>query len=215
MSPLNRTNSDQTDAVGHFGWDVIAGFYKVRVERAGCVAADDHEQTFVETPAMVIPPPVTDLDLRLYCPVRVALPVKVTLIKPGTLFKFVAKGDFELPPLTDNPISEGGSLTFTGTTGGQTYTLPQACWRPIGPNGSKGYKCNDTICRSVVVKRNLLKAVCKLDTGNFSLPETGPVDIVLTIGDDSRYCAQCGGQTLGNPDVIFKRKDCPVAPSCP
>ncbi|MDX6400038.1 MAG: large repetitive protein, partial [Gaiellaceae bacterium] len=35
MSPSNRTNPDATDANGHFGWDVIAGFYKVRAEKAG------------------------------------------------------------------------------------------------------------------------------------------------------------------------------------
>ncbi len=59
MAPTNRTNPDATDATGHFGWDVIAGYYIVRAERAGCV---------VETPVLTIPPPVTDLDIRLDCP---------------------------------------------------------------------------------------------------------------------------------------------------
>ena len=67
MSPSNRTNPDTTDAEGHFGWDVIAGFYKVRVEKEGCVSPDNPEQTFIESEVLTIPPPVTDLDLRLDC----------------------------------------------------------------------------------------------------------------------------------------------------
>ena len=36
MSPANRTNPDTTDANGHFGWDTIAGYYKVVATRPGC-----------------------------------------------------------------------------------------------------------------------------------------------------------------------------------
>jgi hypothetical protein len=67
MSPSNRTNPDTTDADGHFGWDVIAGFYIVRAEAEGCVSPTDRTQPFVETAVLEIPPPVTDLDLRLNC----------------------------------------------------------------------------------------------------------------------------------------------------
>jgi uncharacterized membrane protein YgcG len=67
MSPSNRTNSDLTDADGHFGWDVVAGYYKVRASKDGCVSEADRSQAFAETHVMTIPPPVTDLDIRLYC----------------------------------------------------------------------------------------------------------------------------------------------------
>jgi len=67
MSPANRTNPDLTDANGHFGWDVIAGFYKVRAEKAGCVAPTNPAQPYVESAVLGVPPPVTDLDLRLDC----------------------------------------------------------------------------------------------------------------------------------------------------
>ncbi len=63
MSPANRTNPDLTDAAGHFGWDVIAGLYKVRAQKAGCTGPGG--SAFVETIALTIPPPVLDLDLRL------------------------------------------------------------------------------------------------------------------------------------------------------
>jgi hypothetical protein len=59
MSPNNRTNPDTTTATGYFGWDVAPGFYKVVAEKAGCGS--------VESRVMQVPPPVTDLDLRLAC----------------------------------------------------------------------------------------------------------------------------------------------------
>lgn len=68
MSPTNRTNPDTTNAQGLFGWDVIAGFYKVRAEKQGCTAPSPNQaQSFVETPVLTIPPPVTDLELVLDC----------------------------------------------------------------------------------------------------------------------------------------------------
>src|SRR6516165_4374817 len=30
MSPANQNNPDHADASGHFGWDVVAGFYEVQ-----------------------------------------------------------------------------------------------------------------------------------------------------------------------------------------
>ena len=68
MSPSNRKNPDVTHANGRFGWDVIAGYYKVRAERAGCHAPGDPAKSFVDTPELKIPPPVFDVDLRLKCP---------------------------------------------------------------------------------------------------------------------------------------------------
>jgi hypothetical protein len=38
MAPINRANPDTTDEAGHFGWDLSAGIYKIRAEKAGCVA---------------------------------------------------------------------------------------------------------------------------------------------------------------------------------
>ena len=60
MSPGNRNNPDETDSNGHFGWDVIAGYYKVTATAPGCSS--------VTTAAMNIPPPVTNLNIQLNCP---------------------------------------------------------------------------------------------------------------------------------------------------
>jgi len=59
MSPANRVNPDLSDPTGHYGWDVIAGFYKVRAEKSGCGST--------ESQVLSIPPPVTGLNLVLDC----------------------------------------------------------------------------------------------------------------------------------------------------
>ena len=66
MSPGNRVNPDQSRPGGGFGWDVTAGFYKVRAEKTGCTAPGGGG--FTETGVLTIPPPVTDLVLVLDCP---------------------------------------------------------------------------------------------------------------------------------------------------
>ncbi|MDO9496652.1 MAG: carboxypeptidase regulatory-like domain-containing protein [Nocardioides sp.] len=60
MSPSNRTNPDVTNAVGYFRWDVTAGWYKVKVDAAGCDSAT--------TPAMQVPPEKIDLVVKVNCP---------------------------------------------------------------------------------------------------------------------------------------------------
>jgi hypothetical protein len=67
MSPSNRANPDQTSADGVFHWDVIAGEYKVRAQKAGCHAPGNAGQAYVETGVLTIPPPAFDLELRLEC----------------------------------------------------------------------------------------------------------------------------------------------------
>jgi hypothetical protein len=67
MSPGNRENPMQTDTAGLFGWDVIAGYYLVRAEKNGCVAANNHSQSYAQTAILTIPPPETSLRLVLYC----------------------------------------------------------------------------------------------------------------------------------------------------
>jgi hypothetical protein len=67
MAPSNRENPDMTDAEGAFHWDVLAGYYKVRAERAGCHAPGNASQAYVETEVLTIPPPALDLELVLEC----------------------------------------------------------------------------------------------------------------------------------------------------
>ncbi|MEO6026405.1 MAG: hypothetical protein ABIR79_06015 [Candidatus Binatia bacterium] len=147
-----------------------------------------------------------------------ALAAKVTVVKPGEVFKFVARGRFTLPdPASENPGVEGATLTFGGATGGQTYPLPAAGWKGLGPHrdGSKGFRFKSDACK-VVVKRTVVKGECKHDTGDFGpLPEPGPVHVVLAVGNDTHYCVECGGKATGNPDKVVKRFDCSLPAACP
>lgn len=52
-----QVNPELTDDQGHYGWDVIAGTYRVVVTATGYIG-----QT---SPQVTVPPPVTDLDLEL------------------------------------------------------------------------------------------------------------------------------------------------------
>jgi hypothetical protein len=151
-------------------------------------------------------------------PAGVPVPIRTMHIRPAKIFRFTARGTIPLPdPAFDDPRQVGASLRFGGATGGQTYELPPSCWRGLGPdrNGARGFKCRDAACERVVVKADVIRATCKLDTGDFGpLPEAGPVDVELSIGT-TRYCGECGGTPKGKPSTQFKRTDCPVPVVCP
>ena len=78
MSPANRVNPMKSDTLGLFGWDVVAGYYKVRAEKQGCSAPDNHSQLYVETTVLTIPPPETNLRLVLYCGEKIAVFLPLT-----------------------------------------------------------------------------------------------------------------------------------------
>jgi Carboxypeptidase regulatory-like domain len=68
MSPVNRRNPDRTDSSGHFGWDVISGFYRVRATKPGCSAPRRRRQHTVSTGVLRVPPPAYDVLIKLRCP---------------------------------------------------------------------------------------------------------------------------------------------------
>ena len=60
MDPgVNTTNPDLTDETGFFRWDVTEGWYRVKVDAAGC--------TSTTTPSMQVPPPAIDLLIKTQC----------------------------------------------------------------------------------------------------------------------------------------------------
>ena len=125
MSPGNRRNTDMTDAAGHFGWDVIAGFYKVRAEKSGCNAPGDPSQSFVETGILTIPPPVTDLVLTLQCSVSPTVSVSGRVTTPdgrGLRNATVSITD-PVGAIRTATTSSFGFYSFEGVATGQSYTL--------------------------------------------------------------------------------------------
>jgi hypothetical protein len=83
MSPANRVNPGTTNGEGHFGWDVLAGYYKVAAAKSGCTPAP------AETGVLSVPPPATNLELELACasaPSLSADEVSVSSSAPTTSF---------------------------------------------------------------------------------------------------------------------------------
>jgi hypothetical protein len=155
------------------------------------------------------------------------LPGRSAIIKPGTLAKFVAKpvtGDtFALPAA--NPIAAGGSLRIfdsSTTAGDNSYALPLgANWKALGsPAGSKGYKYRGAgsvsdPCALVLLRKSVIRGVCKGLGVTLTPPFTGDVGIVLSLGTTERYCARFGGDESRNDATLTKRKDAPAPGACP
>lgn len=138
--------------------------------------------------------------------------VKAATMKPGQL-SVVAAGPITLPDASENPTEQGGILTITGASGRVQHNLPAEAWKALGAGGSKGFRFSGSVC-NVVLKANVIKAACS-KTGTLALPESGPLQVVLSIGASTRYCGACGGTPKGNATKAFKRKACALPAACP
>jgi hypothetical protein len=116
MSPSNRTNPDYTDASGHFGWDVVAGYYVVRAEKEGCVDPGDPLRSYIETDILPVPPEWTDLELILDC--EAVTPPELTVPEPISADATGAAG----------AVVEYEVTAFDGRDG----FVPVACWPQSG-----------------------------------------------------------------------------------
>jgi hypothetical protein len=123
MSPSNRVNPMQSDAEGHFGWDVMPGYYKVRAEKAGCTARDG--SAYVETEALPVPPPVFDLDLRLVCE-EPATDIKVDGVTDGASYgdstDLVIGWEAPADAVSTSAVLDGATITNGSTVA--LHTLP-------------------------------------------------------------------------------------------
>ncbi|MDI1476533.1 HYR domain-containing protein [Polyangium sp. y55x31] len=133
MSPANRQNPMYSNERGHFGWDTVAGYYVVRAEKPGCTSAEDPAIPFVETDVLPVPPPVTDLDLRLDCsavppPVinaPVSLMVEATSSAGAVVVYDVSALDAADGAVPVNCAPASGSLFSAGTS---TVTCEAMNW---------------------------------------------------------------------------------------
>jgi cellulase/cellobiase CelA1 len=131
MSEANRSNSDTTGQDGSFGWDVQAGYYKVRAEKAGCVSPTNPSQPYVETAVMNIPPEVTDIDLRLKCNNNSGLPVVVT---KSTDWGTGYCANVRVTNNTTSPVNWNVSFSLAPFGGGTIYTFWNAVYTQNGSN---------------------------------------------------------------------------------
>lgn len=135
MSAGNRANPDTTDPDGSFGWDVIAGYYQVQAAANGCASAT--------TNVLTIPPPVTDLDLRLTCeeakPPPTAPPPQSSP-RPSNAFSLGkvqlnrSKGTASLTVAVPGP----GKLTLAGSKVKKSTKAVAAAGKPKLPIATKG-----------------------------------------------------------------------------
>jgi hypothetical protein len=154
------------------------------------------------------------------------MPGRIVFIRTGLLAKFIAKAttSFDLPDANNAPTAEGASLAVfdTGGPASDTYPLPAGGWKGLGsPAGSKGYKYKglgsiSDPCRVVLVKSNIVKAVCKGAGITVATPFTGDVGIKLAVGTDTKnYCALFGGTQTRNDAAMLKKKSAPAPGACP
>jgi hypothetical protein len=113
MSPSNRRNPDLTDGGGHFGWDVLAGYYSVQATKPRC--SGPRRAKSVSTPRLVVPPPRLELVLRLNCP-RVQRRATVTTLRSVRLGSGKATGTaLTVRVASRRKVRSGptGTVTFT------------------------------------------------------------------------------------------------------
>jgi hypothetical protein len=127
MAPYNRRNPDKTGTMGDFGWDVIAGYYKVRAEKAGCVSAANPAQSYVESAVLTIPPAVTNLDLRLTC----------ASANGGLSVKLITTNDWGAGYCVDLKVTNTGAATVpvwqvSFSAVGTIYTSWNAAFSKVG-----------------------------------------------------------------------------------
>lgn len=140
MSPTNRHNPDLTDTAGHFGWDVIAGYYKVRAEKDGCYSVANPAQSYAESAVLTIPPAVFDLDLRLNCPATPTPTVTSTFTETPTPTETATPTETETstPTATFTPtLTSTPSLTPTRTRTATITSTPTGAGYPVSVAGLK------------------------------------------------------------------------------
>ena len=144
MSPSNRTNPDLTDATGFFRWDVVPGFYKVAVTKAGC--------TPVTTDAMEVPPERIDLLIKMTCTAPMPTPTSAPAITgtrragealtavPGTWADPLAHREFQwLNNGTPIPGATGSTYVPTAVDVGDAISVVDTAFRaPYTTEGGTG-----------------------------------------------------------------------------
>jgi thermolysin metallopeptidase-like protein/PKD domain-containing protein/nidogen-like len=126
MSVANRNNPDTTRGGGRFGWDVVAGYYRVRAEREGCVSSTDPAQPYVETETLTIPPPVTDLHLVLSCnrPPTAAFVVEPASGEAPLTVTVDASESTDAEGIASYSWDFGDGTEAAGVTASHTFTEP-------------------------------------------------------------------------------------------
>jgi hypothetical protein len=162
---------------------------------------------------------------------------KVAVVKPQTLAKFVSKSGpspFPLPASgsPQDPTVGGAVLRIFDTddpgAGDVTFLLDASGWDGLGtPAGSAGYKYrgkDDAVdpdpkgtCPVILLKENVIKAVCKSPAVALTTPFAASEGIRLGLPAGTaalRYCATFGGDEKRNNETLTKRKNAAAPLEC-
>jgi hypothetical protein len=129
MAPGNRKNPDISNGAGHYGWDVMAGYYRVRVAKSHCYAPGSFNgstvQPYVDSPVVSIPPAVTDLDLTLDCrnlaPVVSASRTGAASVPTGTTIGFSASASDPNGSVASYAWNFGDGTSGSGASPSHSY----------------------------------------------------------------------------------------------
>jgi len=134
-------------------------------------------------------------------------------IKPNRLLSLKTTAQLKLPTSsTDKPTARGGSIVVTGATGSFTVPLARNGWKAK----SGGFEFKSNKCSKITVKKSGIQLTCKPSTGAFALPESGPVSLVLNLGNRGfQFCVSCGGTSSGDQSSAFRRINCSAPAACP
>ena len=153
---------------------------------------------------------------------------KISLVKPGKLYKIVSKpappaqpsGLFSLPG--GNLAAVGGSVAVTLDGNSLDCALSAGgLWKGLGnPVGSKGWKYVNTAptpsnpCSLVLIKEKVIKVIAK-NTGSLAVGSTnGELSLQLVAGADG-YCALATPpHFLTKAGILLKMKDEPAPAEC-
>jgi hypothetical protein len=160
---------------------------------------------------------------------------KVSVVKPAKVAKFVSKSTtgfpLPVPGSAEDPTLHGAGIRFFDTdivsgAGDFFRALPAFGWHGLGtPPGAEGYQyrgadVGDSVCKVVLIKAKVIKAVCKGTLVSLATPFVGDVDAILgvptyTSAAAIRYCAEFGGTEVRNDASVFKHKNALPPTDCP
>jgi hypothetical protein len=195
MSLANRSNPITTAPDGHFGWDVTAGFYKVRAEKPGCVDAQTPATPFTETGVLTVPPPQLGLVLTLACEAEEG--DLLSALGPATLFVGVANSDDNGRRIdvrvevyrNGTLVGQGGAdnLRAAGNALANAASLTIAL-SLVGDADARTFRSGDTLSSRVLVRR-------RGGSGDFGVRFWYDAGAPGTGKGSSRFAATIGGAT--------------------
>ena len=152
---------------------------------------------------------------------------RVVIVRGGKIARFVAQpappdDAFDLP--VADPTVVGARLTIIDRDdplgNDVLYQLPvqgsPLGWKALGTRGYRyrGAGSADDPCTTVLIRKRVLKAVCRGAGVTLENPVSGALDVALVIGaDGDRYCASFGGTEKRNDDLL-RRTAAPAEAAC-